>query len=252
MNCKQVAALLPLYVSGDLDQRREPLVAAHVQTCADCQNSAAEFRETRQLLQYFRPPTFNEGVYDEIRSGVWRELEGKAAAPSISEVLAGWFTPRLAWGAATAALIVVAVFAIYFIANRNTARNLAAKSPEVNRNLPKDENDARTPRDRSTSSAAASPDESKGQRQADIRVTERRVRRKPAPARVDSLVANVRQAQPAREASPSLDSATETDSESAGNPETILRMELQTSNPNVRIIWLSHPETKRSPNSKGI
>jgi hypothetical protein len=30
-----------------------------------------------------------------------------------------------------------------------------------------------------------------------------------------------------------------------------IRMEIQTSNPNIRIIWLSQPESKRSPNTKG-
>ncbi len=250
MNCKQVEQLLPLYVSRDLDPEREHLIAAHVQVCANCHGAADEYRETRELLQNFTAPAFNQGIYDQIRSGVWREIEGEAAAPSMSEVIAGWFTPRLAWGAATAVLIVVAVFAIYFIAGRNTARNVAGSSPEVKRNLPNGDNGAQPPRDTSTAAPSASRDGIKGQRPAYIRVTERRGRRKLD--RTNTLVANAGESLPSRATSPTINNAAKPDSSSAGDSGKILRMELQTSNPNIRIIWLSHPEPKRSPNSKGI
>jgi predicted anti-sigma-YlaC factor YlaD len=50
MNCKDVQELLPLYVGGDLKEKRARPVTEHVQSCADCAGSADEYRESRQLL----------------------------------------------------------------------------------------------------------------------------------------------------------------------------------------------------------
>ena len=56
MNCNQVESLLPLYAGRDLDAKTEGRVSLHLQSCAACADVAAEYRDTRQLLEDFAAP----------------------------------------------------------------------------------------------------------------------------------------------------------------------------------------------------
>ena len=104
MNCKQIDKLLPLYIGRDLDAQSERLVTMHVESCAACSAAAGEYRQTRELLQEFTPPPFGEDVYAGIRQNVWRQIEADSATVSMSELIAGWFRPRVIWAAASAAV----------------------------------------------------------------------------------------------------------------------------------------------------
>src|SRR6185369_14908609 len=75
MNCQQIDEWLPLYASRDLDERREHLVVAHLQTCASCAKAAAEYRETQDLMHGFGVPAVTDEVYAQIRQQVWRRIE---------------------------------------------------------------------------------------------------------------------------------------------------------------------------------
>lgn len=252
MNCKQVENLLPLYASRDLDAGRERLVAAHVQACNECHSAVDEYRETRLLLQEFGPPAFSEDVYAEIRQNVWREIEAKSASPSGSEVIAGWFRPRLTWAVATALLIAVSVLGIYLIGNRWTARQpVAVSGPEKN---PTESNQqaGATPEAVATSSPSPGGEGMNGPRQVGIRDPERRRDRRRAPDRADALVAKAPDARPVKVVSPATNNSAESDSLPARDSSKALRMEIQTKDPNIRIIWFAQQDTKpTSPNSKG-
>lgn len=253
MNCKQVENLLPLYVSHDLDAGREQLVAAHVQACNECHSAADEYRETRLMLQEFAPPAFSEDIYAEIRQNVWREIETEAASPSISEVIAGWFRPRLVWAMATALLVAVSVLGVYLIGNRWTVRQpVAVIGPEQN---PTGSNEptVATPGAVATASPSPSGAGMNGPRQATIHNPERRRDRRRAPDRTDSLVAKAPDAPPVNAVSPQLNNSAELDSSADHDSGKALRMEIQTKDPNIRIIWFAQQDTKpTSPNSKGI
>src|SRR5688572_19327466 len=115
MNCNHVLELLPLYVGGDLEEKRAKLITAHVQACAVCAGSADEYRETRQLVQQFAPPQFSEAVYTVIRQSVLREVGRESISPTLPQLVASWFRMRLTWAVAPALLIAVSVLAFYFI-----------------------------------------------------------------------------------------------------------------------------------------
>lgn len=252
MNCKQVEKLLPLYVSRDLDAGRERLVAAHVQACNECHSAADEYRETRLLLKEFALPAFGEDVYAEIRQNVWREIEAKSASPSVSEIIAGWFRPRLVWAVATALLIAVSVLGIYLIGNRWTVRQpVAVKGTEKHPTISNKQTGAPA-----AAVATASPSPAgegmNGPRQVTVHYAERKRDRRRAPDRADSLVAKAPDAPPVKVVSPAINDTAGSNSLPARDSGKALRMEIQTKDPNIRIIWFAQQHTKStSPNSKG-
>src|SRR5205823_8914262 len=128
MNCKHVQELLPLYVGRDLEEKRAQMVMAHVQSCVACTGSADEYRETRQLIKQFAPPPVSDAVYAGIRQRVLREIEQEATAPGLSRLLDSLFRPRLRWAVATALVLAVSVFALYFVANRRNNQQQVAGS----------------------------------------------------------------------------------------------------------------------------
>lgn len=265
MNCKHVQELLPLYVGRDLEEKRAQLVTAHLQSCAECAGAADEYRGSRQLLQRFAPPAFSEGAYAGIRQRVLREITQESnAAPALPNFVASLFRPRLNWAMATALLLAVSGFTFYFINQRNAEQQ--AKSPARGSELTASPSPASTPNNGPPSmssgagagttivnnSGTGSAPNSVGIRGSDR--TNQPQRRKPPRAAVNlpdpgSMAAQV---------SPQDNNIAELNTVLAGNPaatEKTLRMEMQTSDRNIRIIWFYPQPTKQdSPkeSSRGI
>jgi hypothetical protein len=108
MNCKNVEPLLSLYVGGDLEQEHWRLVAAHLQFCTECNRVADEYATANQLLQRYEPPFFSDKIYAGIRTRVLNDIERKSNAsvwPNIfSQLFSALVQPRMRW--VTAALLV--------------------------------------------------------------------------------------------------------------------------------------------------
>ena len=244
MNCQQVEKLLPLYVGRDLEENRGRLVDAHLQSCVTCAAAAAEYRETRQLLQEFAPPDFTEDSCAEIRRNVWRQIETESDAPTLGGLIAGWLQPRLARAPAIALLITVLALGIYFIANRRTEQPVADKSTAVSRNT--EQKDRESPRLRLAS-----------QEGSDIGVPEpksrpqQRIHRKVAD-QLNSLAVNA-PGNVSNSTPPFTANTAESAAAFKNDSAKTLRLEIQTKNPNIRIIWFAPLDSKQlSPNSKGI
>ena len=246
MNCKQVNELLPLYAGGDLEEKRELQVAAHVESCADCAFAASEYRETRQMLKEFAPPAFSEGVYAGIRQHVWREIESETSAPTWSHTVAGLFRPRLAWAVAGVLLIAISVSALYFFANRQSNQNQlaidnpASGAPQVD--------DQKTSPSSQEDKIAASPKRQESERPPqDIHRPRRNDRNVIAKAGSPSKSPAL------NPEAPSSENNSNPETFSAPDSEKVLRVEMQTKDPNIRIIWFTPQEPKPSSrNSKGI
>lgn len=249
MNCGYVEQLLPLYIGCDLDEERSILVADHLQTCKRCADVANEYAQANQLLQRFEAPAFGDAVYAGIRSHVLIEIERKSHAPAwstaVSQFFASLVQPRMRW--ITAALVLaISLTALYFIAER------ANQLPDVVNVVVNVAEEGR----KSSDSAASAPVEAKGdrvtkagpinrrsrQREKVIDVSDRRMlASKPAVTKGLSSPNN-------RLLPPDIDLSLPP---SASAP---LRVEIQTSDRNIRIIWLSsqRPQGDAKETSKGI
>ena len=255
MNCKDVQELLPLYVGRDLEERRAKLVTAHVQSCGQCAGSVNEYRETRQLLQQFAPPPFSEEVYAAIRQRVLHEIEREATAPGLSRLLESLFRPRLRWAVATALLLAVSVLAFYFIANRANDR------PD-GKQLADSGNKLFGPTSPSIKGSAGPPpaDPIKNR----VRGRELAGGTHPPQRRKEIGSVTDRSATANSSDTPSLSAETlpinlaapaSVPAPDSSISEKTLRVEIQTKDPNIRIIWFTPQPTKQdSPGkfSKGI
>ena len=243
MNCKQVEELLPLYAGRDLEEKRATLVAEHVQTCAACARVADEYRESVQLSGQFAPPIFSEAVYAGIRQRVLREIETEATAPSWSQTIKGVFRPRFTWAIASVLLMLVSIFAIYFLMNKGNVEQHLANTPPVNvRPETKEPANSKAPEDKQV---AASPSAT---------VTQPRRKRSRAMNTTSAKITGTMST--AQNVSPEPNSILEPlefphqDSAASAKP---LRVEIQTKDPKIRIIWFVQTETKSViPASKGI
>ena len=243
MNCKQLEELLPLYAGRDLDRKRMQLVSEHVQICSTCAQVAGEYRDAVELTQHFAPPVFSDNVYASVRRRVMQQIEDEPTASLLPQLFASWFQPRMAWAAASVLIIALGCFALYLVVNRGAdVRPVAHDNPTVNRTDQTAEAIA-TPRTTGPVTPPSPVKPADGNRRRIHRFVNR-----PPKARDSSLRAAVisrKLRDPAATSNlPAVD---------AVPGESPLRVEIQTKNPNIRIIWFSQANSKPSlPNSKGI
>ena len=215
MNCKNIEPLLSLYVGGDLEEEHSQLVAAHLQSCTECTLAADEYAGATQLLQEYETPFFSDGLYAGIRERVLDEIERESHA----RMWPGFFSQLLF------ALVQPRmrwITAALMLAISVTALYLSRRPSHQ---LPNDEQVVVVQAENRNEPAGSSSYSSKGQvRMANPRRPITRKRQRPAAV-----------SQPSSAPAP-------------------LRVEMQTSNRNIRIIWLSdqRPGALGRDGSKGI
>ena len=224
MNCKNVEPLLPLHVGGDLEEEQSRLVAAHLQSCTECTLVADEYAGTNQLLRRYEPPLFSDEVYSGIRKQVLSEINRESHAPASRRIFSQLFLalvqPRMRWVTA-ALLLAISATALYL--NRKPARQ-----------LPNDRQVA--VRSESSNAGASSSFSNKGQAR---RITKRR----PGTGRRKANAGVV-----------TINRSRRLDKTQPSSIPAPLRVEMQTSDRNIRIIWLSgpRPDSGGTDGSKGI
>jgi Putative zinc-finger len=244
MNCKNIRELLPLFVGHDLDDKRKAHVTSHVETCHECSVAAEEYRASRQLLKHFAPPQFGEDIYDGIRQSVLREIGREAAAPSGSQLFAKLFQPRLRLAFATALLLAVAGFSYYFITMRTSEQPLVS---ETGRELKPGATAVINPTPSPLQAPNGPPQSIIVQRHnpsatngagADRPYTERKKNTVATPNLVAAKSPDVSTRQINNLVAPNANPAA---------AEEPLRVEIQTRDQNIRIIWFAQPIKQNSP-----
>lgn len=259
MNCKRAAEFLPLYAAGDLEAARAREVASHIIACGDCRRLAEEFRESRALLvEAFETPEFGAEFYSGIRSSVLEKIS-RDREPSTPSFVAALFGRRLAYATTFAVALIALALALQHFRNsvRETPQELA--HGRQNTNAPK--------QDRQRESEA-SPQLNAKKNEPTPKLTytatiprreptrrdapERRRDPIPTPAMRDNESAMIAQVSPssindAHEASESASPANVLVPSTATAAPEVSRIEIQTADPNIRIIWLA-PQKSEAPN----
>jgi hypothetical protein len=253
MNCKKVVQLIPLFVGEDLETAEMQCVTAHLATCNLCSDAVKKFQASQSMLHSFAAPEFDEAVFAQMRSSVLNEI----ARPQIENFSTSFWNRKTAFAASLAMIILVSGIAM----NRhNSNENYVAQSDNF-KNL-KSENSIASPSPNLKIAATNSSS----------------LHRVPKPRSGRNLIAqgeaSVSQRNPGNvnENPPSPEGATEITTEKntvALNssipviPETntilnteksfpepeMLRMEIQTADPNIKIIWLM-PQTNAQADRK--
>ena len=241
MNCKQLNELLPLYAGRDLDEKRARLVGEHVQICSACARAAGEYRDAVELTQHFAPPVFSDNLYASVRRQVMQQIEDEPTAPLLPQMFVSWFRPRLTWAVASALIIAFGFFALYLVVRRpGGVRQIAEKHPTVTEQPGSNATQPKT--NPASPGIAQKPAVDKRRRRNSVNRSPLVAAKTLEPSRSDNSP-NLRDPEAANNL-PAVDAAPE---------KSPLRLEIQTKNPNIRIIWFSQSNSKPSlPNSKGI
>lgn len=240
MKCEHFENLIPLYVGGDLEPPQADDLRQHLTGCAHCRRVTEDFQASQTWLTGFAVPEFDEASFATMRASVISQIERQEKRGRLIEWLLPKFSPRFVLASAAIALAIVSglVAAVYrqqpspsriggeVIADNGSHRNQAAGDGKV---------------------ITAG-----GQ----ISTTTGKERRFPRSKRADSTLlppeafnnggfSNPLEPPVIPDEQPVTEPAPATEPEE----KEMLRIELQTADPNIRIIWLT-PKTPSPTDSK--
>jgi hypothetical protein len=212
MSCDPMRRVIPLYVEGDLPGRRAERVRRHLEDCLSCRSLLEGYKASQRALHAVGAPPIAGGTLDELRRTVWKRI---ATLPPRSafgrRVDRAWVALRQ-WTAqpAMAALVVFVVvggsFALSRVSGPGPRPDLLAGQP------------GRHVEESAVSDEALADEHATGEGDEGAELI--------AQATFDE---GGDMGEPAAE--PANDEATGSDDS--------LRIEIQTRDPNVRIIWFS-------------
>ena len=227
MNCRRIEELIPLYVGGDVGRRLSGEVQSHLKTCDGCAELAAEYEASRNWLSG-APPELDEALLADVKRGVLRELENAKPQAGLFELMSETIVQTLLRPAVAAGLLLVVLGALTFwpyaerqgskpqtqavVSEDKVAPERVARDPQVSAK--------ELPRRVAVNHHRRAFDALSNGRQRSISVTAQQATTKPA------------------EATNEAQSSSALAVDSGG----MLRIEIQTVDPNIRIIWFAPRE----------
>jgi len=258
MPCARAARLIPLSVSGDLTRRQARFVAAHAEVCESCRQLVAEYRASRNWLQGASQVEFGEEFYAGIRSAVLSRITAqrpRRVPPPAFFFLRPSGRP-FAFAASVALLCLFAALA-YQLADRRHAgqiNNGVARGEQKPTPVPSLQPES-LPRNADIKKQhpplhdPLSERRGRGQlaRHPGRAMSPKHAAPRPQPSQLDDR-AQMPTSVPQRTHDQAAASRTLA---VAMAPEEVSRIEIQTADPNIRIIWLT-PKAVDSSDSKNV
>ncbi|HVS82150.1 MAG TPA: zf-HC2 domain-containing protein [Pyrinomonadaceae bacterium] len=257
LNCKRMARMISLYVAGDLVGAPEREVAAHLAACEGCRRLAEEFSENSSLLtRACTPPEFGAEFYSGIRRAVLGEIRRDRMLSKPSRFRRPWL-----YATSFAAIVIAAGVMLQHFGGteRETPQGLAL-APQVNgqptSGQAKGTNSSLSPQ---LSEVPQSPRESHGL-PGTLRAQSHKVLalvnprgssrqfetvRKPDASDTAQIAQAMRSSSVEPGALEPVPMAGGTLSPSGRAPASqVSRIEIQTADPNIRIIWLAPRDSR--------
>src|SRR5262245_43382028 len=237
MQCTHAEKLIPLFAGDDLPAREAGALRRHLESCANCRRLAAEFEESRDWLRGLAAPQFDEAMLDGMRDSVLRDI-GRIENRSrwLQWIVPGW-NLRFAFVTSLALLLFGALFSLAINRRQPPRHDLESNKVELSPGKAPDDranNDGQIERSKTVrrkfgrKPIKAGPNESP---QTEAEMVE-----------PDLTAQNMETAMPATDPSAVTDPAT-TDPDA---DRDTLRIEIQTADPNIRIIWFA-PKSDAAP-----
>jgi len=257
LNCKRTAAMISLYVAGDLVGAPEREVAAHLAACAECRQLAEEFSESGSLLtQACALPEFGAEFYSGIRSAVLGEITRNRflSKPSL-------FRRRWLYATGFAAIVIASGVMLQHFSStrRRTPQGLALAPPVTGQPTSDQANGTNSSSSPELSDLPQSPRNSRGPSgtlRAQVLGKFGSVGKPDALDTAQAARDKLAEIAPAMQSSSSVEPlAPESATLFGGSPTSpsrgpssaqVARIEIQTSDPNIRIIWLAPRESRES------
>jgi hypothetical protein len=217
---------MPLYVEGDLRLELADRVEAHLGNCSRCHSLASAYKASQSWLRSAEPPEFDDSFFNDLKHGVLKRVAEADARPSLIALLTPW-NRRQMLALTAAVLVVLGTFAFYFYEARVSSK--PAIPQDVAQKLHDEADKLRVP------SGAVGTQEAP-------RASFKRPWHARRHAGLRSLNPHREQQILAEEINSSLREA-DWRKDSEGNSQPALRIEFQTRDPNIRIIWFAPKET---------
>lgn len=243
MKCEHSEQLIPLFVGGDLEPPEAESLRQHLETCAACQQLHQEFETSQTWLSEFAAPDFDASIYADLSASVIRKIEQQEKRGSWFQWLLPKWNPRLmlVTSAATLAIVTALMAITYYHQQSQVTTN--------NKNLATD--------GRQTSpekSPSPTPEDSTVVRLQKVPASSAKSTRHPVKPSVTEVALPPEAIQNDPFAAPLEDPApdtTNTEIAATIEPEQpkMMRIEFQTSDPNIRIIWFA-PQSDTSTVNK--
>jgi len=132
MLCEQAERLIPRFAGDDLPAREADTLQHHLEFCANCRQLASEFEESRDWLINLAAPRFDEAMLDGVRDSVLKEIGQEKNRPGLLGWILPRWNPRFAFAASLALLLLIAAFGL--LANRRqppqTPKHDQAEAPK--------------------------------------------------------------------------------------------------------------------------
>jgi anti-sigma factor RsiW len=231
MDCRRIETLIPLYVEGDLGREQADRVRSHLSRCGACALVAAEYEASQAWLRSYAPPEFDDAFYGEMRGAVMAGIEEEKDRRGFFQLFAPRLNARLVF-ASTAALLVVAA-ALAFYASRGPSGPVK-QAEEMASSTTGEAETAATAQGgviQATDEKPALKNHSTPGSAATSSVPRHSRRKKET---VENVVTNPRENEAALSAN-------------VPSAEGPLRIEIQTADPTVRIIWIASKTDESRP-----
>jgi hypothetical protein len=225
LSCKRMTRMMPLYIAGELSAGRLQKSAQHLRACAACRELADEFHESKALVaEAYSMPEFGEEFYAEIRNAVLDKIAIERALPKRTIFGHSWVY------AATLAIVVIASGFLLLRYSSNDTPNRSILTPPTA--------DLIVPRATGTDSTPRQVLSSDSKRRRAVRLGGRQLKtiRRTSPLEQEGEIARVRPL--ATEVAPaSVTIFGEPLTTASSDANQVSRIEIQTADPNIRIIW---------------
>ena len=235
MNCRRVEKLIPLYVEGDLASALAKRLTSHLEWCGRCNWLADDYKDSQTWLRDNEPPVYDEEFLDSFKSGILQRIEQAGARPSLlASFLQQWSRRQvLALSAALLIIFGALVFYIYRVKLRDTSapREVIVQRDDVT----PESNERPEATNAGMAPGAGLSEDRRHKRHIKLRVRNVSPTVKDNQAEVPLVSMKSR---PEESSSISDEPATSLDL-----PE-MLRIEIQTADPNIRIIWFAPKEVE--------
>lgn len=264
MSCADIERRVALYAGGDLDEASARDVDRHLATCESCRALLAVLRGQREAMGEWRAAAPSPADLDDVRTGVLAAIARGDARQSFLDRIR--FAPfgAVAWGSAGLAAAAMLVFAVWATVSRTPEAQPAPRAaaqparPDARAvavPAPRAESQADAVSGTSTADAAPAPAEQRAEARGETpssslhaaATAEERPAMRPRPEAARMGTAGVSLASASRDVGGDVRSAVDT---AHTPPGPVRRIELQTADPNIRIIWLV-PETAPEPIRSG-
>ena len=230
MKCRRVENLISLYVENDLAARLSERVSSHLEWCGRCNWLLDEYKESQSWLHSGTGPELDEAELNAFKADVLRSVAQNATKTSpVANLIQHW-TRRQLFAFSVAILLFAGMFVLYVY---QTRKNVKVAQPQ---------NAVSSPESKPV------PDSSPGLAvKVGANSAEKASVKKPKRHSFGKARRNVSLARHRFEASPAVDPARFSfESENSNRASGMLRIEFQTSDPNIRIIWFAPKDTNPS------